>query len=70
MERNQGSSMQKDSKLHSSECQENDQKTAFERWETKLANCEITSQAMWLIAKSLTKMGGPKALKPPILFNQ
>jgi hypothetical protein len=27
----------------------------------KLANCEVTPQAIWPIAKSLTKRGGPKA---------
>jgi hypothetical protein len=31
------------------------QKRARETWETKLANCEITPQAIWPIAKSLTK---------------
>jgi hypothetical protein len=35
----------------------------LERWETELANCEVTPQAIWAIAKSLTKRGGPKA--PP-----
>jgi hypothetical protein len=34
----------------------------LERWETKLGNCEVTPQAMWPIAKSLMKRGGPKAL--------
>jgi hypothetical protein len=37
------------------------QKTALERWETKIQNCEVTPQAIWLIAKSLIKRGGPKA---------
>jgi hypothetical protein len=36
-------------------------KRALERWEPKLANCEVTHQAIWPIAKSLTKWGGPKA---------
>jgi hypothetical protein len=36
-------------------------KRALERWETKLANCEVTPQAVWPVAKSLTKEGGPKA---------
>jgi hypothetical protein len=36
-------------------------KRALERWETKLANCEVTPQAIWSIAKSLIKRGGPKA---------
>jgi hypothetical protein len=30
------------------------------RLETKLANCEVTPQAIWPIAKSLTRRGGPK----------
>jgi hypothetical protein len=34
-------------------------KRAVERWETELANCEVTPQAIWPIAGSLTKMGGP-----------
>jgi hypothetical protein len=33
----------------------------LERWETNLANCEVTPQAIWPIAKSLIKRGGPKA---------
>jgi hypothetical protein len=37
------------------------QKRALEIWETKLANCEITPQAIWPFAKSLSKRGGPKA---------
>jgi hypothetical protein len=35
-------------------------KGALERWERKLANCEVTVQAIWPIAKSLTKRGEPK----------
>jgi hypothetical protein len=34
---------------------------ALERWETKVRNCEVTPQAVWPIAKSLTKNDGPKA---------
>jgi hypothetical protein len=34
---------------------------ALERWETKTENCEVTRQAIWTIAKSLTKRGEPKA---------
>jgi hypothetical protein len=34
---------------------------ALARWETNLANCEVTPQAIWPIAKSLKKMGRPKA---------
>jgi hypothetical protein len=37
------------------------QKRALERWETKLINCEVPSQAIWPIGKTLTKTGGPKA---------
>jgi hypothetical protein len=40
-------------------------KRALEIWETKLANCEVTPQAIRPIAKSLVKRGGPKA--PSIL---
>jgi hypothetical protein len=36
-------------------------KRALERWETKIENCEVTPQAIWPIAKSLTKRGEPKA---------
>jgi hypothetical protein len=35
-------------------------KRALERWETKLANCEVTPQAIWPIVKFLTKWGGTK----------
>jgi hypothetical protein len=35
-------------------------KRALERWETKLTNCEVTSQAVWLIAEFLSKSGGPE----------
>jgi hypothetical protein len=38
---------------------------ALERWETKIANTEVTHQAIWPIAKSLMKRDGPKA---PIAF--
>jgi hypothetical protein len=37
------------------------QKRALKRWETKMAKCEVTLQAIWPIAKSLSKRGGPKA---------
>jgi hypothetical protein len=36
-------------------------KRALELWETKIENCGITPQAIWPIAKSLTKRGEPKA---------
>jgi hypothetical protein len=36
-------------------------KRVLGRWETELANCEVTPQAIWPIAKSITKRGGPKA---------
>jgi hypothetical protein len=32
-------------------------KRALERWGKKLANCEVTPQAIWPFAKSLTKKG-------------
>jgi hypothetical protein len=34
---------------------------ALERWETKINNSEVTSQAIRPIAKSLLKMDGPRA---------
>jgi hypothetical protein len=34
---------------------------SLERWETKIANTEVTPQAIWPIAKSLMKKDGPKA---------
>jgi hypothetical protein len=36
-------------------------KKALERWESKLANTEVTPQAIWPIAKSLTNRDGPRA---------
>jgi hypothetical protein len=36
-------------------------KTALERRETNLENCEVTPQAIWPVAKSLSKRVGPKA---------
>jgi hypothetical protein len=36
-------------------------KRILERWEIKRENCEVTPQAIWPIAKSLTKRGEPKA---------
>jgi hypothetical protein len=36
-------------------------KRALEWWETKIENCAVTPHAIWPIAKSLTKRGGPKA---------
>jgi hypothetical protein len=36
-------------------------KRALEIYQTKLANCELTPQAIMPIAKSLSKRGGPKA---------
>jgi hypothetical protein len=36
-------------------------KRALDRWETKLANCKVTPQAMWPTGKYLTKRGGLKA---------
>jgi hypothetical protein len=36
-------------------------KKALERWETKLANTELTPPAIWHIAKSLANRNGPRA---------
>jgi hypothetical protein len=36
-------------------------KKTLEQWETKLENTELTPQAIWPIAKSLTNRDGPKA---------
>jgi hypothetical protein len=36
-------------------------KKTLEQWETKLANTELTPQAIWPIAKSLTNRDGPRA---------
>jgi hypothetical protein len=36
-------------------------KKALERWETKLANTELTPPAIWLITKSLTNRVRPRA---------
>jgi hypothetical protein len=36
-------------------------KKALERWETLLANCEVTPEAIFPIAKSLSKKGRPRA---------
>jgi hypothetical protein len=36
-------------------------KKALEWWETKLANTEVTPQAIWLIAKSLANRDEPRA---------
>jgi hypothetical protein len=35
-------------------------KRVLERWVIKTENCEVTPQAIWPIAKSVTKRGGPK----------
>jgi hypothetical protein len=36
-------------------------KKAFERWETKISNAEVTAQAIWPIAKYLLNRDGPRA---------
>jgi hypothetical protein len=36
-------------------------KKTLEQWETKPANTELTPQAIWPIAKSLTNRDGPRA---------
>jgi hypothetical protein len=41
----------------------------IKRWETKLVNCEVTFQAVWPVAKSLSKRGelkAPSAVHDPI----
>jgi hypothetical protein len=35
-------------------------KRALERWETNLANCEVTPREIWPIENFLTKRGAPK----------
>jgi hypothetical protein len=35
-------------------------KRALERWDTELANCEVTLQAIWPIAKTFSKSCVPK----------
>jgi hypothetical protein len=34
-------------------------KKAFERWETKISNTDVTPQAIWTIAKFLLNRDGP-----------
>jgi hypothetical protein len=57
-----------------SKCQVNGLERAFEKWETELAHCRVTPQAVWPIVKFLTKTGEPKApsavhgLLSPILY--
>jgi hypothetical protein len=36
-------------------------KRALEQWESKIEYCEVSPQAIWPIAKLLTKRSGPKA---------
>jgi hypothetical protein len=36
-------------------------KRELERWESKIANSEVTPQAIWPIAKFLTNRDGPRA---------
>jgi hypothetical protein len=60
MARNQGSSIQEGNKVGHLKCQ-NGLERALERWETKLANYEVTPQTIWPIVKSLTKRDGSKA---------
>jgi hypothetical protein len=61
MARNQGASMQNGSKLGLSKYQEDGSKRSTRKMTEKLANCEVTPQAVWPIAKSLTEKDGPKA---------
>jgi hypothetical protein len=39
---------------------------AFERWENKIGNCELTPQAIWPIAKSLMNRDRPRA--PTVIY--
>jgi hypothetical protein len=41
--------------------QADDHRKSLECWETKIANSEVTFQAIWPTAKSLMKRDGPKA---------
>jgi hypothetical protein len=41
-------------------------KKALERWESKLANTEVTPHAIWPIAKSLANGDGPRA--PTVIY--
>jgi hypothetical protein len=41
-------------------------KKALERWESKLANTEVTPQAIWPIAKSLANTDGQRA--PTVIY--
>jgi hypothetical protein len=53
--------MQNFSKLGHLKYWENVPDKALEQWEKKLANCKVTPQAIWPIAKSLIKRARPKA---------
>jgi hypothetical protein len=61
MARNPASSIQGGSELGRKPIKRMVRKRALERWETEIETCEVTPQAIWLIAKSLSKRGGPKA---------
>jgi hypothetical protein len=41
-------------------------KRALEQWDSKLANPEVTPQAIWPIAKSLSNRDGPRA--PTVIY--
>jgi hypothetical protein len=43
---------------------------AFERWETKVGNCDVTPQAVWPIASSFLKRDGQLGLKHYLLETQ
>jgi hypothetical protein len=61
MARNQGSGMKAAVIWFTRNIRRMAQKGPLERWEIKLSNCKVTPQAIWPIAKPLTKRGGPKA---------
>jgi hypothetical protein len=53
--------MQNGSKLGHSKPQENGLEKSIWKMGNKVANCEVTPQAIWPVAKSLTKTSGTKA---------
>jgi hypothetical protein len=61
MARSKGFAMQNGSKLGHTKYRRMVRKRALKRRETKLENCEVTPQAVWPIAESLSKMSRPRA---------
>jgi hypothetical protein len=60
MARDQGSNMQNAVNWVTRNNKRMVRKRPLERWEIKLENCEDEPKAIWRIARSLTKRGGPK----------